>query len=271
MSNIWMNRLAAVTATALLAGCGGGAPPAEKPKAAEKPAAAPAAPATEPAPAEGAAVSYEVTPVADGGAISGKVMLGGTAPAPEIIEVTKDGNVCGTEKKTEKYMVSTEGALANAVVWIDGIAKGKDWPAGEAVVDQKDCHYVPHVQAVPAGKTVEIINSDAVLHNVHAYAGGETLFNLAQPTQGQKTPKKLNQTGPIELKCDVHSWMHAWVFVAPNPYYAVTADDGTFKIGDVPPGTYKVKVWHESAGEQSAEVVVAAAGAHESNFTLTAP
>jgi hypothetical protein len=88
--------------------------------------------------------------------------------------------------------------------------------------------------------------------------------------QGQKTPKKLTATGPVHLKCDVHSWMSAWVFVATHPYYAVTKEDGSFSIGDVPPGDYSVKVWHGRLGEKAASVKVDPKGSATADFVIQA-
>jgi len=273
MSSNSSKYLLGLSLSGLLA-CGGGEKREQTGVAPGAPAAAPgggeiAAPAAEPAAAGGAA-AYEVAAVTDGGTVSGKVTLTGTAPAPEKIEVTKDNNACGTEKTLESVQVGAGNTLASVVVWLDGIAKGKEWAQRDATIDQKECRYAPYVQAAAAGGNLEIINSDPVMHNIHAYSGEETLFNLAQPNQGQKTPKKLTRTGPVEFKCDVHSWMHAWVFVAANPYYAVTGTDGGFSLADVPPGSYKAKAWHSVYGIKEADVTVAAKGAAGADFTFEA-
>ena len=108
-----------------------------------------------------------------------------------------------------------------------------------------------------AGQTVEIRNSDQTLHNVHTYKGTATLFNLAhiQGTGPQK--KKFPTVGDVvKFKCDVHPWMTGWVLVTDNPYFAVTGDDGSFTIKDVPAGKYTVEVWHEKLGTQTKEVTV---------------
>jgi plastocyanin len=270
MARQWTRQLPALSLAGFLAACGGGAPPETAPPPAAAPAAAAPAATTESAPATEEGAAYEVAPVTDGGTVAGKVTLTGTAPAPEKVEVTKDNNACGNEKVMENVKVSPAGTVANAVVWIDGVAKGKDWAKKDGAIDQKECHYVPHMQAVPVGGTLEIMNSDPVLHNIHAYSSGDTLFNIAQPTQGQKTPKKLSKGGPIEFKCDVHGWMHAWVFVASNPYFAVTGDDGAFSIGELPAGSYKLKVWHETFGTKDMDVTVAAAGTATADFALAA-
>jgi plastocyanin len=259
MRMTWMFPAAAL-AVVCFAACGGGEKTNEatRPKT-DRPAAAPAG-----------GGGYMVAAVSDGGTVAGKITLTGPAPAVEMIEVTKDNQVCGQEKKAETVQVGPGGGLANAVVWIDGISKGKDWGSLDGItVDQKECHYTPHVQIMRAGETVEIVNSDAVLHNIHAYyKDTETLFNLAQPIQGQKTPKKIEKTGPVHLKCDVHSWMSGWVFVASHPYFAVTKADGSFSLPDVPAGTYKAKAWHEKYGEKTIDVTVTAGGSAAAEFSM---
>jgi plastocyanin len=266
MSRI-LRSTAVLSAFALLAACGGGTPP--PPPAGEATRAAAPPPTAEPA--GGAEGEYHFMAVADGGGVAGKVTVAGSVPAPEKVEVNKDQNVCGTEKVLEDVQVGAGGALANAVVWIDGIGSGKAWADGrQGTVDQKECHYVPHIQALAPGANLDILNSDPILHNIHAYSGEETLFNIAQPIKGQKTTKKLARSGPVQLKCDVHSWMSAYVFVAASPYYAITGADGSYSIGDVPPGTYTVKVWHGKLGEKSTSVTVAPKGTAAADFEIQA-
>ena len=269
MSNQLMNRLSVVAIAGLLAACGGGeeaAAPAASGTEAHK--AAEPAKAEAPKAEEAAAGAYTVAAVADGGKVAGKVTLTGAAPAAEEIEVTKDNATCGAKKMLEPIKAGADGALSNVVVWIDGITSGKDWASKDGSIDQKGCEYTPHIQGVPQGGEFTVKNSDPVLHNIHAYTGEETLFNIAQPMQNQESKKKLSKAGPVEFKCDVHSWMHAWVFVASSPYFAVTGADGTFSIADVPPGTYKAKAWQEKLGLQEMEVKVDAKGEAKADFAF---
>ncbi len=254
---------AVVLAATFLAACGGGG--------GEQTTQTPAAKAAAKAPAAKAGPGgYAVEAVAGGGSVAGAVKYQGDAPAAETIEISKDTGVCGTQKVLETVSVGAGGGLANAVVWIDGISKGKDWGALDGgTVDQHQCEYTPQVQIVKMGDELQILNSDEVLHNIHAYHNDtETLFNLAQPIKGMKTPKTLDRSGPVHLKCDVHSWMSAWVFVANHPYYAVTGADGSFNLGDVPAGTHKVKVWHQKLGEKSLDVTVEGGGSATADFTM---
>jgi len=249
---------AASLAVLLLLGCGGGEEKRETTRA--RPVAG----------APAASGGYTIAAVSDGGSVTGSVKFEGTPPPAEKVEISKDPEVCGQEKILETVEVGAGGGLKGAVVWVDGISKGKDWGSiGGGTVDQKECHYSPYIQIVRAGDNLDILNSDPVLHNIHAYfKDTETLFNLAQPTKGMKTPKKLEKTGPVHLKCDVHSWMSAWVFVAGHPYYAVTGGDGSFSLGDVPAGTYKAHAWHPKYGEKTADVTVAAGGSATASFTM---
>src|SRR5215469_4376084 len=106
---------------------------------------------------------------ADGGTISGTVKYGGTPPTPKKVEVTKDKDVCGLKPHFEEDLeVDSSGGIANAVVILKD-AKGTSKP-GEVTFDQKGCDYVPHVLAFPAGSTVDIVNTDGILHNIHTYS-----------------------------------------------------------------------------------------------------
>ena len=107
------------------------------------------------------------------------------------------------------------------------------------------------------GQPVHIKNSDMTLHNVHGYKGASTLFNQAE-LPGQPPMIKLfpDADQMVKLKCDVHPWMTGWVLVSSHPFFAVTGDDGTFKITGVPPGSYTVEAWHELYGTKTAELTV---------------
>ena len=118
-------------------------------------------------------------------------------------------------------------------------------------MDQKNCQYAPHALIVPAGSKIEITNSDPILHNVHGQQitdqGQQTLFNVAQPVRGQRTTVDTSLTpGIVFLTCEAgHPWMSGYVFVANHPYVTLSGDDGQFVIEGVPPGTYRIKMWHE--------------------------
>jgi plastocyanin len=204
----------------------------------------------------GGLFAYEGGKVTDGGTITGVVRFKGTAPAPKKLEVTKDKEVCAKTPKFDQSLVVSGGNLVNAVVYLSDIKKGKAVDVKKVTLDQKGCEYQPHVLAFPAGATVEILNPDGILHNVHSYSKINSPFNMAQPKFKKSMTVKIDKPEAINVKCDVHGWMDGWLFAAPNPYYAVTDDKGSFKLTDVPAGTYTLEVWHETLGKQSQKVTV---------------
>lgn len=209
-----------------------------------------------------ARAEYAAGQVKDGGEVRGRIRLAGKAPASPRVTPEKDASVCKPHVDGA-LQVAADGGLANAVVWIEGVRRGKALDARSISVDQIGCVYTPRVQAVAMGSKVAFKNSDATFHNVHAYAGeeGETAFNLGMPKGSKPIDRELDESGVLVLKCDAgHSWMKAFVHVFEHPYFAVTAADGSFSMKDVPAGTWPVKVWHETLGELSGTAKVSAKG-----------
>lgn len=218
-------------------------------------------------PASGMA-AYDGGDVKDGGTISGTVKFKGSAPAPQKLDVSKDKEVCGKSPKTDQSLVVNNGNLANAVITITDIKKGKKLDTKKVTLDQKDCEYHPHVLAFPAGSTIEILNPDGILHNVHSYSKVNSPFNQAQPKFKKTLDVKIDKPEVIEVKCDVHGWMHGWLVATENPYFTVTDNSGAFKLTDVPPGTYNVEVWHEKLGKSAQKVTVKAKEDAKVNFEV---
>ena len=218
-----------------------------------------------PAPPVPAAVSpvagYEAIQVTDGGTISGSITVSGSIPKLPPRPLNKDPNVCGTgARESQELIVNRSGGLKNAVVIVEGVKRGKAIPAAaeNTQIDQARCEYAPHVQVMRVNAEISVLNSDPILHNIHFYQNDESLFNIAQPVKGQVNKHKLEKVGFVYAECDVHGWMRGHVAVVDNPYYAVTDENGKFSIPDLPPGIYKVRVWHEYLGEKTQDVAVAA-------------
>jgi plastocyanin len=190
------------------------------------------------------------------GDIRGTVRYAGPAPKLAPLEVVKDKATCGDSARDESLLVS-EGRLQNAVLTVRGASARP--AAGALVLDQQRCRYLPHVQAAAVGSTLEIRNGDPVLHNVHGYRGAATAFNVAMPQRDQKRVEKLDRPGLVAVRCDVHSWMTAYVVVTDLPF-AVSGADGTFAIRGLAAGSYTLAVWHERLGERTAQVTVPASG-----------
>ena len=252
---------AACAAAVLLVSCGGGANQS-------------AAPASSGAPASAAAPPASVDP-ATAGNVSGKVTFQGTAPAPQPIKVSSDPYCQGANPglTTDTEIVGPGGVVQNVFVYVkDGLGdRTFPPPSNPVVLDQKGCHYSPHVLGIQVGQPLQVLNSDSTLHNVHALANANAEFNAGQPLAGVKTTHTFStKEVMIPFKCDVHAWMNAWVGVLDHPYYAVTGADGTFSLKGLPPGTYTVEAWHEKAGTQTAQVTVAAKETKMANFSFKA-
>jgi hypothetical protein len=210
-----------------------------------------------------ATIAAGAAPSARAGDIEGIVRFVGTPAVTAPQPVTKDGAACGKEVPDESFQVAG-GRLANVVVIVKGAPPS---PPGRAVLDQQGCRFVPHVQAVPAGSTLEIVNGDEVLHNIHGWLGRMTRFNVPTPVKGARIPVKLDRTGVIAVRCDVHGWMSAWIAVADGPA-AVAGPDGAFAIRGVPAGKYTVTAWQERLGEKTAEITVPATGTARLELTF---
>lgn len=163
------------------------------------------------------------------------------------------------------------GMKGHSVVYVDTIA-GKTFPAPKdhPVIDQKGLMFNPHIVAVQQGTTVEFLNSDSVQHNVFWTAIGtdkKAGHNLGTWPKGEKRPFTFDKAGVVPLLCNVHPDMGAFIVVSPTPYFAETDDAGSYKIKDVPDGSYTLTVWHEGGKNQSKPVTVAGSG--KADFTVS--
>lgn len=190
--------------------------------------------------------AYVEAPVPDAGSLSGTVRFVGTPPALEPIVVTTGRGACGDRKPSEALVLGPDHGVKGAVVMIRGITRGKR-RQGEIVLDNAGCVFVPHVTAAMVGTPARVTNSDATLHSARGVLGKTTVFNLALPGRAQTIDitRRLTEPGVIRVLCDSHLHMLAWIVLHDSPYVAVTDDRGTFRLEGVPPGTYKVAMWHE--------------------------
>ncbi len=214
--------------------------------------------------------AYEEIVVSNGGTIRGSVKVEGKVPKPAPLQITKFKEVC-KDVPNETLLIGPGQGLRYAVVTLEGITKGKAIEK-EAVheMDNLGCRFVPHVLAASVGQFVMFKNSDPILHTAHAYfTSSQPQFNVAL-YPGRVVRKPLVAAGLVKIICEVHPWMSAFIVVADHPYQSVTDIYGEYLINDVPPGNYKVKVWHEVLGTQEKPVEVKAGGAQDVDFVLAA-
>lgn len=203
-----------------------------------------------------------------GGTVVGEVKYQGTPPAPGMLKVTKDTEVCGKEKTSLELVVGPDKGIQWAVVSVAGAKGSPPKPAKKPALDQKGCEFHPHVLLVPAGAEVDILNSDGVLHNIHTFSTSNPPFNKSQPKFKKVIEAKFDKPEIVKVKCDVHGWMGGWVVVMDHPWHAVTDAKGTFKLENVPAGKHKVEVWHETLGKVAKEVEVKAGAETRVAFEL---
>jgi plastocyanin len=198
---------------------------------------------------------------APAGEIQGRVVVTGDVPAPKNFPITIDQYVCGTAQVAGDLIVSAAREIRNVVVWLENPPPGAPSapPPAATPMDQKECVFIPRIVVVPPGGTVEFLNSDRLLHNLHSVSRENASFNRTQP-KGRTIPISFGKPEIVRIDCDLHSWMRGWVVVASHPFYALTDAQGRFKLDNVPAGQYTVRVWHERLGESSRPVTVPATG-----------
>jgi plastocyanin len=207
--------------------------------------------------------------------VTGKVTFTGTPPAAQPVKLSSDPycQKANPGLKTEAEVVGSDGSLGNVFVYVkDGLGtRSFPIPSEPVVLDQKGCHYTPHVLGIQIGQPLQIVNSDDTLHNVHGLPKTNKEFNQGQPIQGMKMTHTFStKEVMIPFKCDVHGWMNAWIGVLDHPYYSVTSTDGTFSLKGLPPGTYTIEAWHEKLGTQTQTVTVGEKETKNVAFTFKA-
>lgn len=200
---------------------------------------------------------------ATAGNVAGRVTFAGTPPALPAQRMDSDPNCAqqGGSAPDESVVVGADGALQNVFVYVkDGLGTLRfPVPSTALVLDQKGCRYVPHVLGAQVGQTVEVVNSDPTLHNVHATPLANQEFNTGQPLPGMKHVRRFTaREVMVPFKCDVHPWMRAYIGVLDHPFFAVTGADGSFQLTGLPPGTYTIEAWHERLGTQTQMVTIGA-------------
>lgn len=208
------------------------------------------------------------------GTITGSIFFEGTPPEMARINTAADPQCGSTELRNQSVLVTPDSKLGDVIVYVNSGQEGVSYPVPTTpvVLDQHNCHYVPHVFTIVAGQPLEIRNSDPTTHNIHMFPERNMVINFAQARQGAVNTETLAQPEympPIPIRCDVHRWMNAFLGVFDHPFHTTSGDTGTYSI-QVPPGTYQIMTWHQEYGEMSASVDVADGATVELDFTYSA-
>jgi plastocyanin len=210
--------------------------------------------------------------------VTGTVIFDGKAPTLRPLTMDADPACAKKHSKpvpSEALVLGTGNTMGNIMVWVSkGLPAGKTWPAPKTPVtlDQKGCMYVPHVMGIMVGQPYRILNSDGVLHNVHALPKINKAFNVAMPPTRKEASATFDKPEAVfHIKCDVHPWMSAYVGAFTHPFFSVTSTDGKYTISGLDPGTYEITAWHERLGTQTASVTVGASDKKTQDFKFAVP
>jgi plastocyanin len=241
-------------AAAMLAACSGSKPAQQ----------------SEAAPAK--AAYYKVDP-ATAGSVSGKVVFTGKRPPRKKVDMDEDP-VCAKLHSTpvfdDSLVVNPNGTLANVFIYVKHGLEGKTFepPADPVTIDQHGCWFIPRVLGIQTGQTLKVTNSDPLTHNIHPRAHINREWNQSQSAGADPLTRRFMRPEiMIRVKCNIHSWMHAWIGVVDNPYFAVTGTDGSFGLKNLPPGNYTIAAWQEDLGNSEQQVTVPPSGTSELVFT----
>jgi plastocyanin len=221
-----------------------------------------------------AAASPRLPPIEGAGAIEGRIELTGKLPEmPELPRFFESGKprdpACATHERARWVVTGPDGGVADVLVRLPVGAAKTALPAAVRVIDQKNCVYVPRVVAIMTGQQIAYRNSDATMHNIHAYLpDGKQDFNDAQPKGYHDRVAPLDVPAgpePYRVTCDVHPWMEAFVMVTDHSYFTVTGADGRFHL-DVPAGVYNLEAWHPNLGRRTVKVKVVPGKTVEAKF-----
>ncbi len=228
----------------------------------------------------GTALAYEEVTVSEGGTLTGTVTLVGQVPKPKGYNLTTlpDPVYCGRIsdgrgwRLLQPFDVGPHGEFRGVVVFIEGIDRGKPFAFQTPRIEAIDCTFKPFTVLVRDKQEVTVVNMDPAMHDIQAYEtshlGPRVLFNVPLPMNphhpregvnaqyhrhlpGQPMTQTVHMTKGrrvFVMQCGFHAYMESWGLLVDNPYYAISDKDGRFSIGDIPPGTYKVVVWHPYIG-----------------------
>ncbi len=213
------------------------------------------------------------SPNTAGATVRGSVRFEGKVPPAKAISMAGDPS-CAQQHPApvmaQEVMADAKGDLQNVIVFVsEGLGdRTFDPPSQPAVVEQKGCMYLPHVLAVRANQPLQLVNDDPTSHNIHPMPANNREWNKAEPPGSKLEEAFAREEIAIPVKCNVHPWMRGYIAVFKHPYFAVTGKDGAFDLGNLPPGTYTIKAWHEKLGTSTQTVTIGANETKEITFVF---
>ncbi len=211
----------------------------------------------------------------DSGTVTGIITFKGSLPKAKPFDLAKEPacmKMHATDPLVDETVVTGRGnGLANVVVYISsGEADTAAVVASSVNFKQQGCRYKTHVLAIRAGQEINIVNNDPISHNIHAAAKVNREWSRIQPPGTPPFSYSYEKEEVIPVKCNIHPWMQGYFVVLKTSHFSVTAEDGIFRLPDLPPGKYTVTAWHESLGTQSQEITVTAGATTSMYFTFLA-
>jgi plastocyanin len=221
------------------------------------------------------ASAREPVDTATAGSVAGIVKFDGQRPKMRAINMAAVPNCSKMHSfpaMTEDVVPGDNGTLQNVVVYLKGDFTGYsfDPPQSRVTIDQKGCQYNPHVLALVTGQQLQVSNSDQTTHNINAAPKRSPRWNESQSAGALPFAEVFARAEiGIPVKCNVHPWMKAYISVFTYPYFQVTGEDGSFKIDNVPPGTYTLMAWHERYGVKEQSITIKEKREETVAFTFT--
>lgn len=210
----------------------------------------------------------------DSGTLAGIVTLKGPPHKRTPYDLAKDpgcAKLHANDPLLDEFIVTGRGnGLANVVVFISaGEPDAPSAPSSPVFFKQRGCRYAPHVLAISAGQEIKIVNIDPIPHDIHPAAKANRDWSRIQPPQTPPFSYSYEKPEIIPVKCNIHPWMQGYLVVLKTTHFAVTGEDGVFRLPDLPSGKYTVTAWHESLGTQTQEITVTPGGAVSLYFNFS--